>query len=188
MARQLAIALCLSVLLSAVCVRADSLDRTVSQSSTGKADVTFSSKQKNVADDTSDLFQFEFSTSPVEIRLKYYTKAKDTSEKVHYRIRFDALIVYTESNGQAGYQVGEENSILDLGKALWGDITCISDTTDNVFNCSATDKSGVLTVTAHIVSTQFSVTGVPVRPTSLKIDVSVLNQGTAAQLCVCLLR
>jgi len=133
----------------------------------------FSSEEEG--DGVKNRLKFEFSSESgtLDTTVRVQKVTDDTKDKKMFEIRWAGVIEYTENGAAAGYQKGEEVTTVNFGDdtTVWNNISCTNPGAN--WDCEVQSQDGQYKFVVHIVANVTAVGGVPIKPTSTKLDVFV---------------
>jgi len=113
----------------------------------------------------------------VEFDLKYYNNTDATSDELHFRLRFEDLVEFTDQNGNFQYDSTDPNTLYALSDFTWNPVTYNQSAVS--FDVFLSSVDGTLAFVVHIAGVVFETGSTSVRPSSLKIDVLINKQDKA---------
>jgi len=165
----------------------DDDDMDVKPSTESDTEAEFESTFKGAGLDGKLKFKLEIESNEVRIELRAFNSVGDDESAYRVRIGFSEIVEYTEVNGVAGFQPGEDtvDSTLKAADLQYDAITC-AETTPGVFTCTVQSKDGQLKVVAVITSVVTNAGGLPQKPTSVKftVDINLANRNVGSRVAL----
>lgn len=143
--------------------------------------VEIESEQLNVTSGIENAFEVSFEADErVEIELQF-SREREINEseqeaELSYRVRTEALVEYTDANGNGVLDDGEAVSRYSLDDATFEPLTYTTrETTNGVTEhvITAQSRDGVFMVTLHAVGQFADIGATTVNPTEVKIDLAM---------------